>query len=269
MNHHLWNNDMLTVIVLASNAGKTETYAAEELSAYISKMSGKPVVISDRLHEEKVNIVVGKSACEAAGFLPDNDLTDDGFMIVSRENLIFITGTHPRGTLFGVYEFLEEYLGCRFFSPEVEVVPTRNEMVIESVILKRIPMIEYRSTSVYQLRDPVYAAKRKINGQAMELDEKFGGRVQYGRPYFVHTFCRNLLKPEDYFDEHPEYFAEVGGERIREKTQLCLTNPDVLRLVTEQVLEDIRKQPNARIFSLSQEDNYNGCTCEKCRALVE
>ena len=78
MNHHLWNNDMLTVIVLASNAGKTETYAAEELSAYISKMSGKPVVISDRLHEEKVNIVVGKSACEAAGFLPDNDLTDDG-----------------------------------------------------------------------------------------------------------------------------------------------------------------------------------------------
>lgn len=269
MSHHLWNNDMLTVIVLAASAGKTETYAVEELSAYISKMSGKPVVISDRLHEEKVNIVVGKSACEAAGFLPDNDLTDDGFMIVSRENLIFITGTHPRGTLFGVYEFLEEYLGCRFFSPEVEVVPTRNEMVIEPVSLKRIPMIEYRSTSVYQLRDPVYAAKRKINGQAMELDEKFGGRVQYGRPYFVHTFCRNLLKPEDYFDEHPEYFAEVGGERIREKTQLCLTNPDVLRLVTEQVLEDIRKQPEARIFSLSQEDNYNGCTCEKCRALDE
>ena len=257
MNHHLWNKDMLTVIALASNAGKTETYAAEELSAYISKMSGKPVVISDRLHEEKVNIVVGKSACEAAGFLPDNDLTDDGFMIESRENLIFITGTHPRGTLFGVYEFLEEYLGCRFFSPEVEVVPTRNEMVIKPVSLKQIPMIEYRSTSVYQLRDPVYAAKRKINGQAMELDEKFGGRVQYGRPYFVHTFCRNLLKPEDYFDEHPEYFAEVGGERIREKTQLCLTNPDVLRL------------PSARIFSLSQEDNYNGCTCEKCRALDE
>ena len=239
MNHHLWNNDMLTVIVLASNAGKTETYAAEELSAYISKMSGKPVVISDRLHEEKVNIVVGKSACEAAGFLPDNDLTDDGFMIESRENLIFITGIHPRGTLYGVYEFLEEYLGCRFFSPEVEVVPTRNEMVIEPVKLKRIPMIEYRSTSVYQLRDPVYAAKRKINGQAMELDEKFGGRVQYGRPYFVHTFCRNLLKPEDYFDEHPEYFAEVGGERIREKTQLCLTNPDARKCVMRIGKRDI------------------------------
>ena len=73
----------------------------------------------------------------------------------------------------------------------------------------------------------------------------------------MHTFCRHLLRPEEYFDTHPEYFAEIGGKRIREKTQLCLTNPDVLRLVTEQVLEDIRSQPDARIFSLSQDDNYN------------
>ena len=130
-------------------------------------MSGKPVIISERAAEGKVNILVGKAACGTVGFAPDGDLTDDGFMIVSVGNDICITGTHPRGTLFGVYEFLEEYLGCRFFSPEVEVVPTRNEMVIEPVCLKRIPMIEYRSTSVYQLRDPVYAAKRMINGQAM------------------------------------------------------------------------------------------------------
>ena len=205
MNHLLWNKDMQTVIILASSAGKTEAFAAEELSSYFNKMSGKPVVISHRLDENKVNILVGRDACAADGFVPDNDLTDDGFMIVSKENRVYITGTHPRGTLFGVYEFLEEYLGCRFFSPEVEVVPTRNEMTIDPVNLKRIPMIEYRSTSVYQLRDPYYAAKRKINGQAFELDEKFGGRVSYGRPYFVHTFTRNLLKPEEYFDEHPEY----------------------------------------------------------------
>lgn len=258
-----------TLIVLSCNAQKTEKYAAEELSAYLTKMSCYPVIISSQKDEDKTNIFIGKAACETEGFSPDGDITDDGFMIVSQNNKIYITGSHVRGTLYGVYEFLEEYLGCRFFSPTVEIIPQRDEMLIAPISLKRIPMMEYRASSVYQLTDPVFAAKRKMNGQARNLDEKFGGRMEYGNPYFVHTFCRNLLKPENYFDEHPEYYAEINGERIRDKTQLCLTNPDVLRLVTEQVLSDIRKQPNAKIFSLSQEDNYNGCTCEKCRALDE
>ena len=270
MKHTLWTkNAANTVIVLASAANKAETYAAEELSAYLAKMAGKPFIISDRQDHEKVNILVGKTTCEADGFVVDTDLTDDGFMIVSKENKICITGSASRGTLYGVYEFLEEYLGCRFFSPEVEVVPTRNELSIDPICLKRVPMMEYRSASVYQLFDEKFAVKRRMNGMSRNKDEKYGGRMEYGRPYFVHTFCRNLLKPEEYFDEHPEYYAEINGERIREKTQLCMTNPDVLRLVTEQVLKDIREQPNAKIFSLSQEDNYNGCTCEKCHALDE
>ena len=269
MRQILWNGEKTAAIVLSPSSGKTEAFAAEELAAYLGKMTGKPFSISDQADDQSVSILIGRAACEANGFSPDDDLTDDGFMIVSRENQIFITGVHPRGTLYGVYEFLEECLGCRFFSPEVEVVPSKAEMAIEPICIKRVPAIEYRSSSVYQLRDPLYGAKRKINGQETGLDEKFGGRVEYGKPYFVHTFCRSLIRPEDYFDEHPEYFSEISGVRIREKTQLCLTNPDVLKLVTKQVLQDIRSQPGARIFSLSQDDNYNGCTCAKCRELDE
>jgi len=269
MTQRLWNSESTAAIVLSPAAGAAETFAAEELAAYLGRMSGRDFSISDHVYDEKVNLLVGKAACEANGFTPDDDLTDDGFMIVSRENKIYISGLHPRGTLYGVYEFLEECLDCRFFSPEVENVPFSREKAVEPVFIKRIPKIEYRSSSVWQLRDPAYAAKRKINGQETQAGEKHGGRVEYGKPYFVHTFCRNLLKPEDYFDKHPEYFSEINGERIKEKTQLCLTNPDVLRLVTEQVLNDIRSQPNARIFSVSQDDNYNGCTCAKCRALDE
>ncbi len=267
---NLWNKTgMNTCIVLASDADKTERFAAEELSAYLTRMSAYPVIISDRKIEEKTAIFVGLGACKAEGFTPDGDLTDDGFMIRTTANGICITGSHVRGTLYGVYEFLEEFLGCRFFSPTVEVVPTRDAFDLSDIDCKSVPMMEYRASSVYQLTVPGFAAKRKMNGQSRNKEEKYGGRMEYGRPYFVHTFCRNLLKPEDYFDEHPEYYAEIDGERIREKTQLCMTNPDVLRLVTEQVLNDIRSQPNAKIFSLSQEDNYNGCTCAKCRELDE
>ena len=101
-----------------------------------------------------------------------------------------------------------------------------------------------------------------------EMPEKFGGGVGYADGYFVHTFTK-LLPPDRYFDEHPEYYSEIGGKRIREKTQLCLSNPDVLALVKQRVLEELRAQPNATLFSVSQDDNYNGCTCPKCRAVDE
>lgn len=267
----LWDQHAANaVIVLAADANKTECYAAKELSSYLTRMAGHPFIISDRKDADMVNICVGIGTCTADGFSPDDDLTDDGFMMVSKENTIYITGTNERGTLYGVYEFLEESLGCRFFSPEVETIPQHAEMRIPAMNLKRVPLIEYRSANMYQLANPVYAAKRKINGRIQSpIGENYRGRIDYGDQYFVHTFCRHLVKPEDYFDEHPEYFAEINGKRIREKTQLCLTNPDVLKIVTNQVLEDIRKQPGAKIFSLSQEDNYNGCNCPKCRALNE
>ena len=269
MNITLWNHQTTAAIILPAGAIETEVFAAEQLRSYLSRMANRSFSICNELQPGRVNVLIGRAACESCGFVPDADLTDDGFMIVSKEDRICITGLHPRGTLYGVYEFLEECLGCRFFSPEVEVVPQQEEMVLEPLSIKRIPAIEYRSSSVFQLRDPLYGAKRRINGQELQAGPSTGGCVEYGKSYFVHTFCRSLIRPEDYFDEHPEYFAEIDGVRIREKTQLCLTNPDVLKLVTEQVLEDIRRQPNARIFSLSQDDNYNGCTCEKCRALDE
>ena len=75
------------------------------------------------------------------------------------------------------------------------------------------------------------------------------------------------MPPEKYFNEHPEYYSEVNGKRLGKRTQLCLTNPDVLRLVTEEVLRRIREDPNASFYGVSQNDWYNYCTCEKCKAI--
>ena len=265
----LWDREQSVRIVAAADAPEAERFAAEQLRDYLGRMAGRTFDLIEAPGSDAPAVVVGRSACAAEGFIPGGTLTDDGFVIVSAPNRLFITGDHPRGTLYGVYEFLEECLGCRFFSPEVERVPAYPEMTLEPVNIRRVPELEYRSSSVFQLRDPLYGAKRRINGRERQDDAKTGGRVAYGEGYFVHTFCRHLLPPEQYFDAHPEYYSEIDGVRIREKTQLCLTNPEVLRLVTEQVLSDIRSQPEARIFSVSQDDNYNGCTCAACRAVDE
>ena len=271
----LWDESRAIRIAVAADAPETERFAAEELRDYMGRMAERSFVIIGAPRADEPAVLVGRAACAAAGLIPDSDLTEDGFLITAGPEpdsgcpRVCITGAHPRGTLYGVYEFLEEYLGCRFFSPEAETVPVRKEMAVEAMKIRRVPALEYRSSSVWQLLDPLFGAKRRINGRERTDDAKTGGRVAYGTSYFVHTFCRHLLRPEDYFDEHPEYYSEINGERIREKTQLCLTNPDVLRLVTDQVLADIRREPEARVFSVSQDDNYNGCTCARCRAVDE
>ncbi|MBQ1954612.1 MAG: DUF4838 domain-containing protein, partial [Clostridia bacterium] len=87
-----------------------------------------------------------------------------------------------------------------------------------------------------------------------------------------HSFER-LCPPAVYFDEHPEYYSLYEGRRIPGSNaqnatvgQLCLTNPDVLEIVTDNIMKSLRENPQTRIVDVSQNDNARYCQCEKCAA---
>lgn len=86
----------------------------------------------------------------------------------------------------------------------------------------------------------------------------------------VHTF--NYLVPvNEYYDSHPEYFAEIKGKRMKDPHyQLCLTNNEVLQIVIEKVKQWLHENPNAKIVSVSQNDSgviESYCTCSECRKI--
>ncbi len=91
-----------------------------------------------------------------------------------------------------------------------------------------------------------------------------------------HSFHRQL-RLEDYAETPPEYFAEIDGARRTDVenavgwhgTQPCLTNPDVLRIITKSVMEDLRRQPDTRCISVSMNDNLYNCRCSACAELDE
>ena len=83
---------------------------------------------------------------------------------------------------------------------------------------------------------------------------------------WVHTF-NSLVPPEVYYAEHPEYFAMVKGARI--PTQLCLSNAQVLELTIQSLRRKIAANPDAKYWSVSQNDNRDYCTCDLCRATDE
>ncbi len=84
---------------------------------------------------------------------------------------------------------------------------------------------------------------------------------------FVHTFHR-LLPPQKYFDEHPEYYSLIEGRRLQD-AQLCLSNPEVIELLIENLAIEMEKQPDKKVWSVSQNDVYNYCECEQCKKLYK
>ena len=252
-------------IVLSKDASPSEKHAAQELQTFIMQISGAELPIS-RTPSGKA-IFLGEQDAIRSAKIDFKSLGDEGFTIKTVGPHLVIAGGRLRGTMYGVYTFLEEVLGCRWYSSKVSYIPRKPTITIPALNVTRKPDFEYRDMWYWDSFDADWAARNKLNGNSPRLDEERGGKVRYAG-YFSHSFC--LLVPNDpYLKEHPEYFSLVDGERKAGKYegQLCLTNPDVLKVVTDGVLRWLDENPGARLVSVTQNDNSNYCECDKCKAV--
>ncbi len=257
-------------IIIGEKPDLPEIHAAEELQVAIQQVSGAVLpVLHDEREASPFEILIGENKHFNKVFrgrgmsVPGGE----GYIIVTEGNYLAICGGNPRGTLYGVYDFIENYMGYRWFSSRVAQIPKRNRLEVCVSNQEYIPLLEYREVFYFEAFDGDWSARNRLNGMFHKLRNEHGGKIKYAEP-FVHTFDY-LLPVKEYFDKHPEYFSEIGGKRISEHTQLCLTNPDVLDILVRKVKGWIKNNPEARIFSVSQNDCYNPCTCENCRELYE
>jgi len=270
-------------IIVADDASAATWRAAEELSNYIFEMTGANLTI----HPASRGVIGSNDCAEICVGLtgragePDiSGLKNDGYIHKTVGNRLFILGENDRAILHAAYAFLEDELGCRFFTDTVEHIPQRSYLAIGEIDKTVISPLEYREVfGNVCYDDDEYASKRGLNGQNYKLDEEHGGSILYQG--FVHTF-NHFVPVFEFFDEHPEYFSMVDGQRFDGgdhkyvhggvyvvNTQLCLTNPDVLRIVTERLHKEIEDHPEATIFSVSQNDWGAPCQCPACAAIDE
>jgi len=192
------------------------------------------------------------------------------YIIQTNGNNLFIAGGNPRGTLYGVIGFLSDQLGCRWYTPEFAKIPQQEIIVISNLDIREKPVFEYREAWYKEAYKPTWAAYNRLNPNLVSMPDSLGGG--YKIYPFVHTFSR-LVPAEKYMKTHPEYYSMVDGKRISDpdtyKWQLCLTNPDVVKIATEQVFKWIEDNPDVDIISIDQNDNYNYCQCPACAAIDE
>lgn len=244
-------------IAVAADAIEPERHAAAELASFLKQVTGAdfPIVAP---------VAVGDGPVIALGH--DGSLGPDGFIIETRGQNLALTGGRPRGVLYAVYTFLEDHVGCRWYSSKVSRIPQKKTLTVKPIHDRQAPALEYREPFAFDSYDADWAVRNKSNGHATRLDDKRGGKIIYKG--FVHTFYP-LVPPEQYFATHPEYFSEIKGKRTHDHAQLCLTNPDVVDIVTQRVLAQLKDAPPQTIVSVSQNDWHGQCHCAKCKAIED
>jgi len=257
-------------IVVSDAASVSTKHAAEELQAFLEQITGaKLPIVSDRQPMQAREIILGNNAhlAKLKTNIDFKSLGAEGYVIRTVGQRLLIAGGEPRGNLYGVYGLLEDHLGCRWFAPSVNRIPRRERLIVGPIDDRQVPALEYREPFTYDCFDGDWCVRNRVNSSSGRLQAKHGGKIRFGSGFFCHTFNR-LVPPGKHFDKHPEYFSLVKGKRLKERSQLCCTNEEVIRLCTEGILAAMREQPDAFAFSVSQNDWHNYCECDRCQTLA-
>ena len=251
-------------IVVAAAASDAETTAAAKLKTYLEEITGADfAIVTDDAAVGEKEISVGDTNRIDGLWSADEDVDADAVRIFTREEKLFLTGGSGRGTLYAVATFLEDWLGCRWFTHDLTVTPHQDTLSIPAIDYFYEPSFRLRQTYwLFSTMYPEYCVAHKLQGVMAGLPESLGGGRYELAVSGVHTMSQFVTPAM--FAEHPEYFGcDENGAR-QQNRQPCLRNDDVFRLAVDWAKAYFSNY-NA-ILSLSQNDCMDFCRCEKCRA---
>ncbi len=186
-------------------------FAAAELARYLGLAFGRKIPVAA---EPAADAPVIQVACE-----PDETLTDEGYILAAEAAGKFsIRGGGPAGAVYGVYEFLRRYAGCRFsgYAPDGELVPRIERLAISMGAVRMRPELWYRGLQFSTLPEDLewilkrvdWMAKNGMNyvlihlrpelplDDAATFDPETGRVVPRGESRFTNAWFRRRLLPE-------------------------------------------------------------------------
>ena len=248
-------------IVIAPDAGAQEKLAAAELQTYLRKMSGAEVPISTDATVASSRILLGIYGQAPVAGWKGKAPGRDAFAIETKSRKggtdLYLVGGDARGAGYAAYELLERFLGVRWFMPGKlgEDVPQRQTVALKSIKWRNAPDYHDLISGLTWAGGPGADDWRRRNkGDAGPPGYSFG-----------HNWSNIIAPTAENMKAHPEWFAlQPDGTRAH---QLCSSHPDVIRISVEKARAHFEKNPTAVLFSLSPNDGYEFCTCERCQAI--
>ena len=271
-------------IVIAENASATEEFAAEELAAFINDVTGAklPLKRDNEVAYSKMEkiISIGKNKLtKKAGItLSAEEVNTDGFAFKSVGNMIFINGYYDRGTLYGVYDFIERYLGVKFLTYDTTYIPEQKDVMIEETLnVLEKPAFEIRHLYSQTMSDNLFASRRKLTSGGGASSAKYGGGFQETWYDWQFHNTMTILKTSPVFEENKDAWLN------KDHNMICYTNgltddgefdatldvsaaKAVINEVKRKILDSSETQ---KYFMIGQEDHYAPCDCKRCEASIK
>ena len=305
-----------SVIVTRNRPIAVQQKAAEELQSHLEAMTGATVPIvteaemteadtpeANRPEREPARIYVGQSESLKALGIDTTTFEPETLLVrtLDDENALVLAGRDggdsdepfygdlQTGTLYAVYDFLQDELGCRWVwaGPTGRVVPERSTVAVNDLDIKETPELIRRhfragvrpyARQFGRAHYPRYM-KSTLDDfyKPLMLDERHWlKRMRMGesdKPHYGHAFT---LWYDKYHDKHPEVFAlQKDGTRglphdsyPKKFVKLCVTSDKLVDMLIEQFKQKREKYPGYRWLNAVENDGSLGfCRCADCRAL--
>ena len=246
-------NGKATARIVTDRSDAVNLQAAELLQDFVKRISGASIDIVDG-KAKRGDVVIGEGSTDG--------LTEDGFRLQSRGDVLYISSGGDKGAIYGVVTLLENYLGVAYYAAGALDVPQMSTITLPVIANHHEnPAFRYRQSQNYSMASvPLYRLWFRLEEPK---DEFAGGN-------WVHTFNR-ILPSDRYGESHPEYYSFINGKRRPgHASQWCLTNPAVFEAAAAQIDSIFRANPGKTMISVSQNDgNFTNCHCPECEKVDE
>lgn len=235
--------------------GLNEAYAAEQLQMYIKLITGIELPIeTDESKPSEYEIIMGITNREGDTIkeIDRSGYGEEATLIKTEGNHLIITGAQRRGTIYAAYTFLEQYLGVRFYTADCETVFKSDGIdIAEDTYDEHIPTMEFRDIYNKTMHENEYSSKRKVNSNNNRvMNYKQGGNFNYAGD-FVHTMG-TILELEN----------APGAQ------QPCFTDEETYQKALTNVRTILKRKPDSKFISVTQNDAYMYCGCADCKKLI-
>ena len=281
----------LPVVVLPDSPTAVERSAAKELAGELEKCLGSrlAVVAESDVREGRAParpcLYVGATRAAKAARkrgsapLPAKPWPVDGVFVKSVPGGVVMDGDPARAPLYAVDLYLEKWCGVRWWTSDAATYPKLETVPVEGISLNYAPQFKYRETYYLDGFDPLFKVRSKGNFSSLTrfmlsemkfIPPEMGGnhRLYFftGRHSAYHSFFE-VLPPQTYFQDHPEWYSLVGG--VRMPKQLCLANREMKAEYVKETLKRLREDSSVDFIQVSQNDWFGCCECEACKVLME
>ncbi|OGV52854.1 MAG: hypothetical protein A2017_16960 [Lentisphaerae bacterium GWF2_44_16] len=250
-----------------------EKTAAEELAKYINQSTEtktETVPESKLERKDSADAYIGQCAFTKEQNFYRKKFKQEEFSILIKDGKLFIYGDDGKGdpfahnirtgTLFGVYDFLENNLGITWIWPgkSGEDVPEKKEWALPAFSKTDSPRLLYRGIKF----SSAYKEAQEFNTDLKHWFKKM--KLSWiPQAWFGHSWGNYMMKT-GMDKQHPEWMALWGSER--KGPHCCTSNKEFRDYIVEQCLNNPMNK-DKWIVSISPNDGYGFCECEKCRAI--